>query len=63
MGDLKGTKIQLSCTLNDKTGRFIAGPGSVLRVGDDVDETIARQLLAGGSATRLNDGREGGAHG
>lgn len=50
MGELKGLRIRLACTLNDKKGTFIAGPGTVLKVGDDVDETIAAQLLAGGSA-------------
>lgn len=61
MGELKGKKIRIHCTLNDKKGVFIAAPESVLRVGDDVDETIAQQLLAGGSATLLSE-RTGGTH-
>ena len=57
MGDLKGKKIRLACTLNDGKGTFIASPGVVLKVGDDVEETIARQLLAGGSATLIKTER------
>lgn len=63
MAELKGKKIRISCTLNDKKGVLIAPPGSVLRVGDDVDETTARQLLAGGSAALVTDGRGGITHG
>lgn len=50
MGDLKGKKIRLSCTLNDRKGTLIAGPGSVLTIGTDVEESVATQLLAGDSA-------------
>jgi hypothetical protein len=50
MADLKKRRIVLSCTLNDKKGTFIAGPGATLTIGDDLDDTTARQLLAGGSA-------------
>lgn len=55
MGELKNRKIRLSCHLNDAKGTTIAGPGAVLKVGHDLDETIARQLLAGGSASLLSD--------
>lgn len=57
MGELKGIRIRLACTLNDGKGTLIATPGSVLKVGDDVDEAIAAQLLAGGSATRVDEKR------
>lgn len=50
MAELKKRRIFLSCTLNDKKGTFIAGPGATLTIGDDLEETTARQLLAGGSA-------------
>lgn len=61
-GDLKKQKIRLSCFLRDKKDRAIANPGDVLTIGDDLDETTAKQLLAGGSATRLTTER-GDAHG
>lgn len=62
MGELKGRRIRLQCTLNDKKGTHIATPGSVLKVGDDVDEATAAQLLRGGSATVVMDS-QGGHHG
>lgn len=62
MGELKGKKLRLACTLHDKKGTFIASPGAVLTIGQDLDETTATQLLAGGSATLLTTER-GDAHG
>ena len=56
MGELKKKKIKLSCILKDAKGVLIANPGAVLTVGDDLDETTATQLLAGGSATLLSHG-------
>jgi hypothetical protein len=50
---LKGKKIRISCTLNDKKGALIALPGATLTIGDDLDEATAKQLLAGGSAVLL----------
>lgn len=55
MGELKGTRIRLHCTLYDQKEQFIAGPGSTVKIGDDVDEATARQLLAGGSATMVTE--------
>jgi hypothetical protein len=56
MHDLKKRQILLACTLNDSKGTRIAEPGTILTIGDDVSETVARQLLAGGSATLLARG-------
>lgn len=56
MGELKKRQIRLSCFLNDAKGKPIANPGAVLTVGDDLAEDIAKQLLAGGSATLLSIG-------
>jgi len=54
MAELKGKKIKLSCTLNDRKGALIAGEGAVLTIGDDVEEAVAKQLLAGGSAALVS---------
>lgn len=63
MGEgLKKKKIRLSCFLRDKKDTPIAKPGDTLTIGDDLDETTANQLLAGGSATLLTTER-GDAHG
>lgn len=48
--ELKKKKITLSCYLRDKQDQPIAAPGDILTIGDDLDETTATQLLAGGSA-------------
>ncbi len=51
---LKKQKIKLSCFLRDKKDQPIAKPGDVLTIGDDLDETTAKSLLAGGSAELVN---------
>lgn len=51
---LKKKKIRLSCHFRDKQDRPVAKPGDVLTIGDDLDETTAKSLLAGGSAELVN---------
>ena len=51
---LKKKKIKLSCFLRDQKDQPIAKPGDVLTIGDDLDETTAKSLLAGGSATLVS---------
>ncbi len=51
---LRGKKIRLSCTLKDKQGALLGEHGSVLVVGKHLSIKLAKQLLAGASATILD---------
>ena len=52
-GSRRGKKIKLFCTLYSRQGELLGEYGSILPVGKTLSIKLAKQLLAGGSASLI----------